>query len=227
MKMPARPRSPILTSAASLVCAFAVLLPALAEARGPANPMEKRYAALMQRFTDEPGIRTVQEDAIRYAMAEPERASSWFTRAAWANLAPRRVRTTLDRDFKDNRSATSKERQELSARTDVDDDSLWQVSAEWDLSRLVYNPDAIRVSSQAIDLAELREDVLNAVTKIFFERRALKVELELTPPGDFSDFATKRLRIDELTADLDALTGGAFSKRIRSFQARSAPAKKK
>lgn len=213
--MATTPRSPILTSAAPLLCALAVLLPSAVLAQGS---MEKRYASLMKRFTDEPGIRTVQEDAIRYASAEPERAASWFTRSAWANIAPRRVRATLDRDFRDNRSATSKDRAEISARTDLDDDSLWQFTAEWDLSRLVYNPDSVRAATQAIDLAELREDVLNAVTKLFFERRSLRVELELSPPADFSDFAAKRLRIDELTADLDALTGGAFTQRMRSMK---------
>ncbi len=212
--MATTPRSTISLSAA-LLCAIALLLPTAVLAQGS---MEQRYAALMKRFADEPGIRTVQEDAIRYASAEPERASSWFTRSAWANIAPRRVRAQLDRDFRDNRSATSKDRAEISARTDLDDDSLWQFTAEWDLSRLVYNPDTVRAATQAIDLAELREDVLNAVTKIFFERRSLRVELELSPPADFTDFASKRLRVDELTADLDALTGGAFTQRMRSMK---------
>jgi hypothetical protein len=213
--------SHFLSAAAPLLCALAVLLPAAVQAQGS---MEQRYASLMKRFGDEPGIRTVQEDAIRYASAEPERAASWFTRSAWANIAPRRVRAQLDRDYKDNRSATSKDRAEISARTDLDDDSLWQFTAEWDLSRLVYNPDMVKAASQAMDLAELREDVLNAVTKIFFERRSLRVELELSPPADFSDFATKRLRVDELTADLDALTGGAFTQRMRSMKASRARA---
>jgi hypothetical protein len=37
----------------------------------------------------------------------------------------------------------------------------------------------------------------------------------MSGPDDFSQFVRKRMRLDELTADLDALTGGGFSKRIR------------
>ncbi len=209
------PRSPLLT-----LLAFLFLVPSHALAQEIVaeedTSMESRYRSLMtEQFANEPGIRAVQEDAIRYVSAEPERVQSWFARARWAAMAPRRMQFRLDRDFRENRNATSKESIVVSGRTDVDDDALWQFLVEWDLSHLVFNPDSVRLSRQAIDMAELREDVLNAVTKIFFERRSVKVELSLNSPDDFSQFVRKRMRLDELTADLDALTGGNFSKRIR------------
>ncbi len=186
-------------------------------AAAPNAGMEARFQGLEARhFSREPKIREVQEDAVRYATAEPERARSWFRRANWANLAPRRVKIQLDRDNLDNKQATSRDRVELSARTDVDNNYLWQFLAEWDFSRLIFNPDIVRTATQAIDLAELREDVLNATTKIYFERRAVQMELILDPPSDFRAFAKKRLRLEELTADLDALTGGAFSHRLKA-----------
>lgn len=190
--------------------------PSGASAR-PAEAMERRYQqTLREHFAKEPSIAQVQQDAIDYAQAEPDRARSWFARSAWANLAPRRVQARLDRDFKETRTARSQERVETSATTDVDDDSLWQFTVEWDLSRLVFNPDTVRVASQSINLAELREDVLNAVTKLYFQRRALLLDLYMDPPVDFSLYAAKRMRADELTADIDALTGGAFSRRVEA-----------
>ena len=187
----------------------------LAQTQGNAS-MEVRYQEVINKnFADEPSVRTVQEDAIKYASAEPERANSWFNRSDMANIAPRRVQLRLDRDFKDNRNATSTGGLESSSRTDIDDDSFWQFTVEWDFSRMIFNPDTVRVATQAIDLAELREDVLNAVTKLYFERRALRLEIILKPPQEFAEFTKKRLRIDELTSDLDALTDGNFSRRIK------------
>ena len=70
---------------------------------------EARYQQMMQRFGDEPNIRTVQEDAIRYATAEPERVQSWFTRTAWANVLPERLQGRVDVDNRDNRNASTKD----------------------------------------------------------------------------------------------------------------------
>jgi len=187
-----------------------------------ASVMETQYRKLIRtHFSAEPEIRTVQGDAVVYVAAEPGRVRSWFSRAGVAGLAPRRVQVRLDRDFRENISASIKDSLEISGRTDVDDDALWQFMVEWDLSRLVFNPDTIRAASQAIHLAELREDVLNAATKIYFERRSLILELKIKPPRDFAAYARKRLRSDELTADLDALTGGKFSARAKAMKLRS------
>ena len=178
--------------------------------------MEARYQEVLRtHFAMEPTIREVQDAAIRYASAEPERARSWFSRSNIANIAPRKIQVRYDRDFKENSNATSTGGIETSARADIDDDAFWQLTAEWDFSRLVFNPDTVRVATQAMDLAELREDVLNAVTKLYYERRALRLELILKPPTAFEAFTKKRLRIDELTSDIDALTGGAFSKGLK------------
>ena len=185
--------------------------------KGASQSMEARYQEVMRtHFALEPTVREVQQAAIRYASAEPERARSWFSRSNIANIAPRKVQVRYDRDFKDNSNATSTGGVETSARADIDDDAFWQFTAEWDFSRLVFNPDTVRVATQAMDLAELREDVLNAVTKLFYERRALRLEIILKPPTAFEAFTKKRLRIDELTSDIDALTGGAFSERLNS-----------
>jgi len=59
----------------------------------------------------------------------------------------------------------------------------------------------------------LREDVLGQVTRIYFERRRLQMETESMPEDQI---AWSRLRIDELTAMLDAYTGGGFSRSVKS-----------
>jgi hypothetical protein len=60
----------------------------------------------------------------------------------------------------------------------------------------------------------MREDLLSQISRIYFERRRLQIELIAGISYDPSDTLSKQMRVDELTALLDALTGGNFSKNI-------------
>jgi hypothetical protein len=57
----------------------------------------------------------------------------------------------------------------------------------------------------------LREDILNEVTRIYFERRRLQIEALKMPAQQDDFFVERKMRIEELTALIDALTGGEFS----------------
>ncbi|MFH1783224.1 MAG: hypothetical protein ABH848_06375, partial [Candidatus Omnitrophota bacterium] len=61
---------------------------------------------------------------------------------------------------------------------------------------------------------QLRDDIMDEVTRVYFERRRVQIEKELSPPSNKKEGIELNLRIQELTADLDALTGGYFSKNI-------------
>ena len=65
---------------------------------------------------------------------------------------------------------------------------------------------------------ELRDDIINEVTRTYFERRRLQVEMFTSPPGDLKLSLEKELRLQELTADIDALTGNYFSKSIEEIK---------
>ena len=55
---------------------------------------------------------------------------------------------------------------------------------------------------------------MNEVTRTYFERRRLQIEIMASPPNDLKVSLEKELRLQELTADIDALTGGYFSKQL-------------
>ena len=61
---------------------------------------------------------------------------------------------------------------------------------------------------------QLRDDILDEITRTYFERRRLQIDSYMSPPEDLKLKLEKELRIQELTADLDALTGGCFSERL-------------
>ena len=55
-----------------------------------------------------------------------------------------------------------------------------------------------------------RRDVLKTVTETYYERKKLQSELSLNPPKDETARIEKQLKLEELTAKLDYLTGGWF-----------------
>ena len=58
----------------------------------------------------------------------------------------------------------------------------------------------------------LRDDVLDEVNQLFYERRSIVLQLRtLADPGDAADAVKLALRAAELAAGLDAWTGGAGS----------------
>jgi hypothetical protein len=65
-------------------------------------------------------------------------------------------------------------------------------------------------------MVQLRDDILDEVTRTYFERRRLQVEAMLFDEKDLQKEIERYLRIQELTANLDALTGGYFSEHINS-----------
>jgi hypothetical protein len=86
---------------------------------------------------------------------------------------------------------------------------LW---LEWDLAELASGPDALRAVREGRALAALRQGVINQVNIAFFDRRRLLAERLLADPSEpLSQSVLRRLRIEELIATLDGLTGGRWT----------------
>nr|BDD44718.1 hypothetical protein 23 [bacterium] len=64
-------------------------------------------------------------------------------------------------------------------------------------------------------LVQLRDEILEEVTRLYFERKRLVSELGAEADKNSKKILSeKKLRIDELTAYIDALTGGKFSEAL-------------
>jgi hypothetical protein len=68
-------------------------------------------------------------------------------------------------------------------------------------------------------MVQLRDDVLNEVTRLYFERKRLQAELLHSPPQGVMEKVEKELRLQELTADIDAITGFYLSMRLERAKA--------
>lgn len=175
----------------------------LSESRpGPTAEM----TAQADHLSPEPGVREVQEMAVEYAEVHPSKISRWRKQARRRAIMPD-VSLGLDRDASELLHwDTGPNPDQLSRGKELVN---WDMSLSWDLGDLIWNPDQTSIDSRSKLMVELRDEIINQVTRIYFERRHL--QLELARQEDPVARVEMDLRIQELTALLDGLTGGRFS----------------
>ncbi len=175
------------------------------EARAIDDDEAKR---LLRKWDKEPSIRAVQEAAARYAQIDGARIDSWRITPNLGALAPE-LSAEYRRNVENDQTIGAQSSGNVDY-TSLDDDDRYTFKAKWELDRLIFNPDELRVSAEVTSLAKLRENVVDQVTKLYFERRRLQVELDTAAPSELGTRLKKELRLQELTAALDGMTGGWF-----------------
>ena len=155
--------------------------------------------------TAEPTIAELQRAALSRARLAPERMLALERRMHQSALLPQ-LRGSVHRGIGQLQTGTD---YSGSTRLVVGDQNAWQfeVSASWNLDRLVFHSDEPRLVREAERASAHRERLLREVAELFAERQRLRKELELSPPASALLAAQQRYRIDEVTALLDALTG--------------------
>lgn len=164
-------------------------------------------------FAREPTIHRVQQAAIRYAEVMPEKISRWRTRAAWRAWVPK-FTLSLDRDTGTTVGSSSSGGKTTFTVGPEDHSISVGYDFAWELGDLLWSADQTSIDVRSRLMVQLRNEVLDEVTRLYFERRRLQVEEAMAPVQEPSLRAERALRIDELTAQLDALTGGDFSARV-------------
>lgn len=160
---------------------------------------------------EEPGIDEVQQAAIKYAEVEIEKIKDWRKQASKKAWLPK-VTAGINRDVTDlyhwEGGSTTKAEDDILRKGK---DSLdWDVSLSWDLGELIWNQDQTSIDVRSKLMVQLRDDVLDEVTKLYFERLRVKMELDNVSIEDRKNRFEKELRLQELTAMLNGLTGGYF-----------------
>jgi len=161
---------------------------------------------------NEPSIKEIQQAAIRYAEVEPEKITNWRKRASRKALLPKislgAERNVTDLWHWEGGSTTKAEDDILRKGKDVIE---WDISLSWDLGELIWNGDQTSIDVRSRLMVELRDDILNEVTRLYFERLRLKVEIDNLSITESKKRTEKQIRMQELSALIDALTGGYFS----------------
>lgn len=158
----------------------------------------------------EPTIQEVQRAAIRYAEVMPQKISRWRTLSQLRNFIPR-FTLSLDRD-RDRTIASSTSAGKTTFSVGPEDESVsLDFGFTWDLANLVWDPAQTSIDVRSRLMVQLRQDVLEEVTRLYFQRLRLLAEFDAHPTDDPMLQRERSLRIEELTAQLDALTGGLYS----------------
>ena len=179
---------------------------------------------ILAQFKNEPAIGEIQKVAIQYAEVSPKKIESWRRGAALKALLPtlavsKRVGTDQNVDI--DRGGTADPDQFIIGPAESTSD--WSVGVSWDLADLIWNGDQTSIDTRSRLMVELRDDVLNEVTHLYYERRRLQVEMAMAPMRDLAIQIEKEIRLQELTAGIDALTGGYLSKRLGEIQTAPLP----
>jgi hypothetical protein len=167
-----------------------------------------------------PSIERVHQAALHYLGLTPSRMEALRRgarrRAWWPIVAVRAAgqwddsrNTDYDQSFLsgDTRHLTDRER-------DHSDEFDVSLSLSWDLGGIAYEPESIDVSRETREVIELRDDVLDEITQLYFERRRVLAGLGAPDGPTEAEQQRLRLRADELAAGIDAWTGGWFSRQV-------------
>ena len=161
----------------------------------------------------DPTIQQAQQAALAFFNIDPGSVQAMRSRASVKGLMP-----SLEARYRQNRSNLDVD----TRNTTIQDDPFlfdavdgtvheFRVGLRFNLPQLVFNSEVLDVGSLAI----LQEGVLKEVTRLYYTRRRLQIDLILNPPRDEATRLSKQLRIDELTSTLDAMTGELFTRRSR------------
>jgi hypothetical protein len=173
------------------------------EASARSSRGEERLMEL--RDPNQDCLRSARRKAVELAMAEPERARSYVSRAGYAAWLPE-LRLLISRRYGRSESVdVNSSSTALSSPLGIDtvNDVRYEARATWDLSKLVFSSEELAAQTQALHMAELRRDIEAAVNRLYFERRALERSAGIE--------GRRGLRTNEIEAELDALSAGTFA----------------
>ncbi len=174
-----------------------------------------RAKSILMNFTDEPSYHEIQDVAIRYAEVHPEKISRWRKAAKTKALLPK-LSFSVEEDRSSGIHWDAGTNPDVWVTGPKEKDTGWDITCSWDLGELIWNGDQTLIDVRSKLMVQLRDDVLDEVTHLYFERRRLQVELLQDPPEDEKVYVDKALRLEELTAGIDAMTGGYLTREIQN-----------
>jgi hypothetical protein len=174
--------------------------------------VERNLKNIFVNMDNEPTYKDLQDAAIRYADVSPEKIKKWYCEARWKALVPRlSFGTSKSRSTKSEIYTSATKEYVVVGPDDVDEDL--NVSVTWDLGDFIWNDDMTNIDIRSRLMVQLRNDILDDLRRAYYERKKLVFELAFNPPKDVKTKFEKELRLEELTAAIDSLTGNYLSTR--------------
>ncbi len=196
----------------------------------------RAFGKLRQILKSEPTCRDVQQAALKFYKLEPQRINRMAVATRAKALMPEfqgSINNSVGHTFTNTRdglypstalamadidpsTGQSNNPDGYKERVQTNNDNLtWEVRAVWQLDRLVFNSEELDVKS----LNSLEENLVREVTTLYFSRERAIANLILQSPEEDEEIFYELLRLDEMTATIDALTGGYFGPKAWKWEA--------
>lgn len=177
--------------------------------------VERNLKSLKIIFDNEPPFRRLQQAAMKFNEVSPEKIRRWRDEARLKALLPK-VSLGADKNRSTNYEIyTSATRDYVTAGPD-DTSNGFDVSVSWELGDLIWSDDQANIDVRSRLTTQLRNDILDDLRRVYYERKRLQFELASFPPKDLKARFDKEIRIQELTQAIDDLTGNYFSEHIKN-----------
>ncbi|MDP8233465.1 MAG: hypothetical protein P9M06_01490 [Candidatus Saelkia tenebricola] len=171
--------------------------------------IERQYQLLCK---DEPSCQEIQEESLAYNEVSPEKIRAWRISLKYRALMPQ-LKLGYDKTVTTALGA-SYDKVQIGPRD-------WSLDLTWDLDNLIWNMYQDDVDTRARLNTQLRIDILNEVNRLYFERLRVKNELLNKTPKNSYEYIKQMMYLEELTAALDAYTGGYYSKCLKKMESNS------
>jgi len=191
-------------------------LPAAVPQNANTQHAETQARDILRMFDHEPSIDEIKDAAIAYAEVSPDKIRKWRKAAAnraWLPDVSMKYGSAKDWQSSSYFYSTKDEKYKDDDITRGKDND-WYISLTWNLGDLIWDDVQTSIDNRSKLMVQLRDDVLNEVTRLYFERRRLQIDVVMYPPGNEKDYIDKDLRLQELTASIDALTGSFLSGKL-------------
>ena len=173
------------------------------------QPPEEILALFKELLTLEPSAREIHKRVIQYANVTNGKIKRWHAESRLAGFLPT---FSFGKNLDRNASISTYSGKYITGPEDVS--KGWDGRVGWDFGDAIYSSDQTSIDSREKMMVELRNDLLAEATRIYYERRRLQIDLVFTPPSSEQEHLENLLRLDELTALLDGMTDGFFSKKL-------------
>lgn len=177
-------------------------IPLAAQVAAPSAPIARQ----------EPSVSQLVAMVKRAAQhIDPARIRVLVRRARLAGLAPT-LKLSAERGLKQDlsSSSTASDAERLAAA--IGDNLKLEASLTFDLARLVFAPEEVRLLSVERWLSGDQRKLVDEAVRLYFQRRKLILERQRSPNLD----SELELNIEEHDALLDAMTAGAFGKALQT-----------
>ncbi len=165
----------------------------------------------------EPSITEIQHMAVKYSDTGNGKIKHWQSQSRLSALLPEfsiDAGWSADKNIDVDRGSTT-EKDTFILGPD-NSGFEWGLGFDWDLKRFIWSSDQTSIDSREKLMVELRESLLREVTRLYFERRRLQMELIAAQSAQNQDFVSlgeTSNRVSELAAQIDALTGQYLANR--------------